>query len=78
METRVDSLFYKKLGHELNEQRQKLGYSFRYLSKLTGISSTQLDDYLNGKNRIKNDTYKIICKALQLNPQINVEVDLGI
>ena len=77
METRIDELFYKKLGHELNEQRQKLGYSFKYLSKLTGISYTQLDDYLNGKYRIKKDVYNIICKALQINPQITLDLKIG-
>lgn len=78
MEERVDSLFYKKLGEQLNAKRQMLGYSLRYLSKLTGISAMQLDDYMNGKNRIKKDTYKIICEALHLKPNINLNVDLGI
>lgn len=78
MEEKVDSLFYKQLGEQLNTKRQMLGYSFRYLSKLTGISAMQLDDYMNGKNRIKKDTYKIICEALHLTSNINLNVDLGI
>lgn len=78
MNERVDSLFYKKLGEQLNKKRQMLGYSFRYLSKLTGISAMQLDDYMNGKNRIKKDTYRLICEALHLTPNINLNVDLGI
>ena len=78
MEERVDSLFYKMLGEQLNKKRQMLGYSFKYLSKLTGISAMQLDDYMNGKNRIKKDTYKLICEALHIKPHINLNVDIGI
>lgn len=78
MNEKVDSLFYKQLGEQLNKKRQMLGYSFRYLSKLTGISAMQLDDYMNGKNRIKKDTYKLICEALHIRPDINLNVDLGI
>lgn len=78
MEEKVDSLFYKQLGEQLNTKRQMLGYSFRYLSKLTGISAMQLDDYMNGKNRIKKDTYKLICEALHIKPHINLNVDIGI
>lgn len=78
METRIDDIFYKKIGQQLNLKRQMLGYSFKYLSKLTGISAMQLDDYMNGKNRIKKDTYVIICDALGIKPDIKIDVDLGI
>ena len=78
METRIDEIFYKKVGQQLNLKRQMLGYSFKYLSKLTGISAMQLDEYMNGKNRIKKDTYVIICNALGINPNIKVDIDLGI
>lgn len=78
METRIDDIFYKKIGQQLNLKRQMLGYSFKYLSKLTGISAMQLDDYMNGKNRIKKDTYVIICTALGIKPDIKIDVDLGI
>ena len=78
VETRIDEIFYKKVGQQLNLKRQMLGYSFKYLSKLTGISAMQLDDYMNVKNRIKKDTYVIICNALGINPNIKVDIDLGI
>lgn len=78
LETRIDDIFYKKIGQQLNLKRQMLGYSFKYLSKLTGISAMQLDDYMNGKNRIKKDTYVIICDALGIKPDIKIDVDLGI
>lgn len=76
METRVDDLFYFKLGNELDLQRKKLGYSYRYLASLTGISRNQLDMYMSGKQRIKKDTYKVICEALGLGTTINVEVSI--
>ena len=75
MENKLDSLFYKKLGLLLNEQKSKLGFSLRYLSKLTGISSTMLDDYMNGKYRIPKTKYRIICEALQLDPA-DIEIDI--
>ena len=78
LETRIDDIFYKKIGQQLNLKRQMLGYSFKYLSKLTGISAMQLDDYMNGKNRIKKDTYVVICDALGIKPDIKIDVDLGI
>lgn len=78
MEEKIDSIFYKKIGFELNEKRRKLGYSFRYLSKLTGVSQAQLDDYFNGKFRIKKDVYEVICKALEINPKIEIDLRIGI
>lgn len=77
METRIDDIFYKKLGEKLNIKRQMLGYSFRYLSKLTGISAVQLDHYMNGKNRIKKETYEVICEALNIDNKIGLKIDLG-
>lgn len=78
MDTRIDEIFYKQLGSRLNNKRQMLGYSFKYLSKLTGISAMQLDNYLNGKNRIKKDTYEIICNALGIDPVIKLDINIGI
>lgn len=78
METRIDEVFYKEIGKQLNLKRQMLGYSFKYLSKLTGISAMQLDDYMNGKNRIKKNNYAIICDALGIDTKINVAIDLEI
>ena len=77
MENKIDSLFYKKLGWLLNEKRSQLGYSLRYLSKLTGISSMMLDDYFNGKYRIPKNKYKIICEALQIDSNIEINLDIG-
>lgn len=76
MENRIDNLFYRKLGDKLDLQRKKLGYSYRYLAMLTGISRSQLDNYLSGKTRIKKDTYQIICEALQISPNISIEITL--
>lgn len=76
LESKLDSLFYKKLGLLLNEKRNQLGYSLRYLSKLTGISRTMLDEYFSGKFRIPINKYNVICEALQL--ETDIEVNLKI
>ena len=77
MEERVDSLFYFELGNKLDLERKKLGYSYRYLAELTGISRSQLDRYLSGKQRIKYSAYKVISKALKLDSAINIKISLG-
>lgn len=76
MDNKIDRIFYEKLAHELYSQKQKLGYSYRYLASLTGISRNQLDQLFMGKFRISDDNFKIICGALELNPEIKVEVSI--
>ncbi len=78
METRIDEIFYKEIGKQLNRKREMLGYSFSYLAKLTGISAKQLDNYFLGRYRITNEKYQIICDALGIKTKIKIEVDLGI
>lgn len=78
METRIDEIFYKEIGKQLNQKRVMLGYSFSYLAKLTGISAKQLDNYFLGRYRITNDKYKVICNALGIKTEIKIKVDLGI
>jgi predicted transcriptional regulator len=77
VETKIDEIFYFKLGNELDLKRKKLGYSYRYLASLTGISRNQLDKYMSGKQRIKKDTYEIICRALEIDSKINIELSIG-
>lgn len=78
MKEKIDSLFYLELGNKLDLERKKLGYSYRYLSELTGISKSQLDRYLSGKQRIKCDVYKILSEALNLEPTIDVKIVLSV
>jgi len=74
---KIDDIFYFELGNKLDLERKKLGYSYRYLAQITGISKSQLDKYLSGKQRIKKDTYKTICEALGIKPIIKIEVAIG-
>lgn len=76
MDNKIDRVFYQKLATELYLQKQKLGYSYRYLAKLTGISRNQLDQLFMGKFRISDDNFKTICEALELNPEIKLELRL--
>lgn len=78
MKEKIDSLFYLELGNKLDLERKKLGYSYRYLAELTGISRSQLDRYLSGKQRIKCDVYKILSEALNLEPTIDVKIVLSV
>ena len=78
MKEKIESLFYLELGNKLDIERKKLGYSYRYLSELTGISKSQLDRYLSGKQRIKCDVYKILSEALNLEPTIDVKIVLSV
>lgn len=77
MDTRVDDIFYQELGNQLDLKRKKLGYSYRYLASLTGISRNQLDIYMCGKQRIKKDVYEIICHALEISPNIKITLEVG-
>lgn len=76
MDNKIDRIFYEKLGDELYLQKKKLGYSYRYLASLTGISRNQLDQLFMGKFRISDDNFEIICQALELNPEIKLELSL--
>lgn len=77
MDHKIDRHFYQKVGNELDTKRKQLGYSYRYLASLTGISRTNLDQLFMGKFRINDDNFRIICEALELNPEIKVEVSIG-
>lgn len=74
---RIDKAFYQQLGSELHEARIKCGYSLRYLGMLTGVSRVTLDNYEMGTARIRPDVFEDICKALQINPTLKVEVTIG-
>ena len=73
---KIDKNFYSELGRKLDDIRFKRGYSLRYLSKLTGLSSTTLDNYMLGKTRIKPNVFEEICKALEINADFKVEIKL--
>ena len=73
----LDSMFYDKLGIIIRTERQKQKIPLRQLSKMTGISRTQLEYYELGYTRIKDDTWNVICKALGIDTQFNVSVTIN-
>lgn len=77
MEDRIDSLFYERIAFALNNRRETLMYSYKKLAQLTGLTHTMLIKYLNGKFRISNKNFELICKALDLEPSIHIELSVG-
>ncbi len=77
MEKKIDKFYYQELGQKIHFERIKKGYSLRYLSKETGLSRTLLDDYELGRRRISNDNWKSICKALNINQKIMINIAIG-
>lgn len=72
----IDSVFYKEIGNELRNRRGEIHMTLKELSKEVGISSTTLDYYELGLLKITPENLKIICKALGINNNFNVYVEL--
>lgn len=73
----IDKIFYYEIGKILNQKRRERGCSLRYLSKLTGISSTTLDNYELGISRINIKNFEIICECLGIQPKIDISINIG-
>ena len=74
MDNYLDKYFYQKLGGIMHQIRIQKGYSLRYLSQLSGVSKTTIDNYEMGNKRIKKSTWKNLCKALEITEKIEVAV----
>ena len=72
----LDSKFYDKLGVIMRNERQKQKIPLKQLSKMTGISRTQLEYYELGYTRIKDETWGVICRALGINSRFNVSITI--
>lgn len=73
----LDEIYYRVLGEEIRRIRTDKRLSLSQLSKLTGISRSQLDHYELGWNKIKKSNWKRICEALEVSENIKVEVTIG-
>lgn len=73
----IDRMFYKKLGDLIKHERQKRGYSLRYVAELTGVSRTIIDKYELGTARINDARWKKLCEVLQMPEQIHIKIALG-
>lgn len=74
---RIDRIFWKKIGQVLDEERRKRGYSMQYLAELTGVRKQTIDNYILGLRRIDDNSWKKLCKALQMPEQIHIQIALG-
>lgn len=72
----IDSVFYKELGSVLRKCRGEKDMTLKELSKEVGIPSTTLDYYELGLVKIKQENLDLICKALEINNGLKVEVKL--
>ncbi len=70
----IDNIFYKAIGEVIRVKRIKLGMTLKDLSKLVGISRTTLDYYELGSVKMKPENLNLICEALQIDPNIEVEI----
>lgn len=73
----IDENYYRALGSELRKIRESRSMTLKQLSKLTGISRTQLDHYELGLSKIKKTNWVRICEALQVSESLKVEVTIG-
>ena len=70
----MDTLFYDELGLLIRNERKKQELTLNQLSKMTGISRVQLEYYELGYSRIKDENWKLLCKVLEINPKIKVNI----
>lgn len=74
---RMDRSYWKKIGEILDNERRKRGYSMQYLAELTGVRKQTIDHYILGLRRIDEETWKKLCKILQMPEQIHIKIALG-
>ena len=74
----VDSEFYQLLGLEIRKARQERRITLKELSSLTGFSRPLLDRWELGISKIKKQQYEVLCKALNINPKINIHVSIEV
>lgn len=74
---RIDRIFWQKIGELIDKERRKRGYSMQYLGELIGVKKQTIDYYILGLRRIDDDSWKRLCKALQMPEQIHVQIALG-
>lgn len=72
----IDSRFYKRLGMQLKDIRHDKGLSLRDMQKKIGFSRTLIDRWELGKAKIKPEQYKILCDALNVDSNFEIEIKL--
>lgn len=73
----IDEKYYRILGEEMRTIRVNRGLTLKQLSKLTGISRSQLDYYELGLSKISKTNWTRICEALNVSENLKVEVTIG-
>lgn len=73
----IDSLFYSELGKKLREIRHSKGLTLKEVSEETGFSRTLIDHWELGLNKIKPHQFERLCQALQVSPDLYVNLKIG-
>lgn len=74
----IDSKFYSILGDKLRDIRKQRGFSINYMAKQIGISRQCYDMYELGILKIKPHTWNKICDVLQIYPDIDISLKVGL
>lgn len=70
----LDKHFYKSLGQEISRIRHQQGISLKDIAEELSVSKQMIDNFELGKNRLSEDKFTKICKILNIEPNINVNV----
>lgn len=70
----IDEIFYDEIGKIIRNARRNKKISLRELSKMSGISRNQLEGYELGWSRVKEEKWILLCKVLEINPKIKVNI----
>lgn len=74
----IDSKFYSILGDKLRDIRKQRGFSINYMAKQIGISRQCYDMYELGILKIKPKVWDKICDVLQIYPDIDISLKVGL
>lgn len=74
----IDSYFYKELGIQLRNIRQKKRLTLNEISKKTGYSRPLIDRWELGITKIKPSQFERLCNVLSIPTMLKVDVQIGL
>ncbi len=73
----IDNKFYRELGNQLRAIRQHREMTLTEVAKITGFSRSLIDHWELGFNKIKPRQFERLCEALQVSPNMKIDVKVG-
>ena len=74
----IDSKFYKLLGSCVRQKRLDKGYKLDGMAKRLGISKQAYDYIELGLTKIKPKVWDEICEILDIYPDIEIKLKIGL